>query len=168
MVLKYLKYFCEGFAGKSHHSHGGGVNYLCLPRDPEFPTGCSTTHQSKSYIYGVEYEQSSSPLMHYSKHNNDVPCAVCQVVGRSDTIMIPAKSKCPTNWHKEYQGLLMAQQHTQKSSEYICVDEDMDVLHGGSRDSDGGSLYVVEAACGSLTCPPYEDGKEIMCTVCTF
>jgi hypothetical protein len=82
--------------------------------------------------------------------------------------MIPAKSSCPQNWHKEYQGVLMAEHYTHKNSDFVCVDDAMEVLHGGSENHFGGLLYVVEAVCGSLKCPPYEAGKEIICSICTF
>ena len=156
-----------GFAGKSHYSNGGGVNYLCLPREPEFPDGATAGHQSQSYVYGTEYERHNSPLIDQSLHDNDVPCAVCDVTGRSRTLLIPAKMSCPSGWVKEYQGLLMAQHHSHTGSEYICVADGMESLAGGSTNSNGGLLYVVEAVCGSLKCPPYVEGYEIACVICT-
>ena len=63
---------------------------------------------------------------------------------------------------------MMATQHyTQKPATYICVDSDMEEVNGGHENHNGGLLYVVEAVCGSLKCPPYENGYEIACSVCT-
>ena len=112
-------YFPLGYVGKSHYTHGGGVNYLCLPDTPDHPEGASSGFQSQSYIYGTEYEHDGSPVFSEEHHNNDVPCVVCDVIGRSRTLMIPAKMTCPEGWVKEYQGLLMAQHHGQKGV-YMC------------------------------------------------
>lgn len=50
---------------------------------------------------------------------------------------------------------------------YTCVDNKPDTLHGGSTDKDGKQFYLVEAVCGSLKCPPYVKGREIVCVVCS-
>ncbi len=42
------------------------------------------------------------------------------------------------------------------------------VYHGSSSSSSSqGSLYPVEARCGSLPCPPYTEYREIVCAQCT-
>ena len=53
------------------------------------------------------------------------------------------------------------------ASEYICVDKDPEVTWHGSKDENGNLLYIVEAACGSLTCLPYVNGRELACAVCS-
>ena len=46
----------SGRAGKSHFTHsGGGVNYQCLPNNPEYGRYAPGV-QSQAPIYGVEYE----------------------------------------------------------------------------------------------------------------
>lgn len=50
---------------------------------------------------------------------------------------------------------------------YICVDSHPDALHGGATNKDGKLFYMVEAACGSLKCPPYVAGRELVCAVCS-
>ena len=67
----------------------------------------------------------------------------------------------------EYSGLLATQHHSEHGATYICVDSEPDEVNGGHEDRNGGLLYIVEASCGSLKCPPYEDGYEITCSVCT-
>ena len=157
----------SGSVGKSYYSQGGGVNYLCLPDEPEFPDGATAGRQSGSYVYGTEYERRDSPLMDQDLHDNDVPCAVCDVSGRTKKLLIPAKLSCPSGWTKEYQGLLMSQSYTHAGSEYICVADGMESVDGGSNSRQGALLVVVEAVCGSLKCPPYMDGYEIACVLCT-
>lgn len=50
---------------------------------------------------------------------------------------------------------------------YTCVDNHPDTLHGGSTDKNGKLFYLVEAVCGSLKCPPYVKGRELVCVVCS-
>ena len=144
------------------------MNYLCLPDIPEHPVGAASGEQSGSRIYGTEYQGGRSPGLSSHHDDNDVPCVVCDVEGRSRVLMIPAKMSCPDGgWVKEYQGLLMSQHYTHKGSEFICVSDRMEDLAGGSGDVDGGVLRVVETKCGSLKCPPYVEGYEVACVVCT-
>ena len=47
------------------------------------------------------------------------------------------------------------------------MDSDPEALaHGGTND-DQSIIYLVEGRCGSLPCPPYVDGREIACAVCS-
>ena len=50
---------------------------------------------------------------------------------------------------------------------YTCVDGNPDTLPGGKADKNGRLFYLVEAQCGSLKCPPYVQGREIVCAVCS-
>lgn len=50
---------------------------------------------------------------------------------------------------------------------YTCIDSHPDTLHGGATSKDGKLFYMVEAACGSLKCPPYIAGRELVCAVCS-
>ena len=141
---------------------------MCLPLDPEFPDNKQTGFHSGSYIYGVEHEKWNSDIFFADVHNQDAPCAVCEVQGRSQVLMIPAKKTCPAGWTLEYEGLLASEHHTHNSGEYVCVSSGMEVRDGGQAvDINGGRLYVVEASCGALPCPPYTDGYELTCAVCT-
>ncbi|CAH1779824.1 unnamed protein product, partial [Owenia fusiformis] len=169
----------SGIMGKSAYSHpGSGGNYLCLPRKPEW--GKTTAGgQSGAYIYGVEYEvnQINNPFLTDNfpdptkpatwLHNHDAVCAVCRVPDRSSHFMLPAMKSCPDTWTKEYNGYLMSQHYTHQHSEFICIDEAPEADAGGHADKNGGLLYVVEAKCGSLPCPNYQDNMELTCAVCT-
>jgi len=149
----------HGVAGGSHYSHGGGVEKLCLPHDPqwgEYKDGL----QHGSYIYGAEYQSTSL-------NDQDVPCAVCYTDSRSSQLMIPAWKTCPATWTKEYSGYLMAQHHKHAGSSFDCVDEASEADYGGQRNENGALFYKVEAVCGSLPCPKYVQGRELTCVVCT-
>ena len=146
---------------------GGGVNYLCVPLDPDFPDNAQAGNQNGAYVYGVEYQSQSSTRFFVDINDQDAPCAVCEVQGRSAVLMIPAKQTCPTGWTLEYEGLLATQYHTAKGAEYVCVSSNPESSHSGHTNDNGGTLLVVEAQCGSLPCPPYVNGYELTCVVCT-
>ena len=162
-----------GVAAGSHYTHkGGGSNYLCMPRDPEWGPKTIADFQSGGYLYGAEYEIfSNNPFSNAeSVHDNDdVPCAVCHVNGRPTKLMIPAKLTCPDGWTKEYWGYLMAERYDHVGrTTYVCMDNAPEVIEGGGQDKDGVLFYNTEATCGGpLPCPNYVNGWEITCVVCT-
>ena len=82
-------------AGTSHNHQGGAADYICLPSDPDYLTEKNGV-QGYSPLHGAEYESNGNqPLSHLLNH--DVPCAVCFVSTRVATLMIPAKTQCPTS-----------------------------------------------------------------------
>ena len=152
--------------GKCHYTNGGGVNYLCMPLDPEFQDSAQGGHQHGAYVYGVEYEGNGQSPFH-PIHDHDAPCAVCEVQGRALVLMIPAKRTCPSGWTLEYDGWLASQHSAQGASDFVCVSSGMETTTSGQPDHNGGLLYVAEAVSGSLPDPPYTNGYELTCVVCT-
>jgi len=154
----------DGYAGGGNYAEsGGGINYLCLPKDPEW-----APEQSPSvvgYVHGAEYETQNSVLD--ALRNHDVPCAVCRT-NSSNVLMIPAKQRCHTGWIKEYSGFLMSERNIHASpKEFICMDGNPESLTGTYVDRNGALLHYQKAVCGSLPCLPYIDGRELTCVVCT-
>ena len=151
-------------AGSIHTQSGGGANYLCLPKVPEYNLPYSTTHNTYiNYIHGTEYQ-----AVFNGKHDHNVPCAVCYVSTRSTVIMIPAKTSCPRTWTREYYGYLMAAYKIHKRSMYECVDKDMESIPGSVTNTDGALFYHTEVGCGvGIPCPPYHINKELTCVVCS-
>ena len=82
-----------------YSQEGGGANYLCMPKDPEYSTDLTYRRGvlGQAHVYGTEYGQ---PLQGSHRHN--APCAVCYVSTRSTIYMIPAKASCPPTWTMEY------------------------------------------------------------------
>ncbi len=155
----------SGIAGRSHSRHaGGGSNYLCMPKDPQYKSSLSYRSQvdHHSEIHGVEYEV---PLQ--GNHNHNTPCAVCHVSTRSALLLIPAKYSCPDYWTMEYYGYLMSEQKIHKRTHFVCVDHGIEGLACSHADTHGSLLYHVEATCNGLPCPPYNTNKELNCVVCT-
>ena len=140
---------------------------MCLPFNPDFPDNAQAGNQNGAHVHGVEYERHASSRFFASVHDQDAPCAVCEVQGRSQVLMIPAKKTCPAGWTLEYEGLLASQHFTNTNSEFICVSSGMEVRPDGGANRNGGTLHIAEAQCGSLPCPPYVNGYELACVVCT-
>ncbi|KAF6021828.1 hypothetical protein EB796_019869 [Bugula neritina] len=104
--VKESQLLYSGFVGSASFStQGGGVNYQCMPTDPEY-----SNYSSKfpsifaSYISGAEFHTHNFGIFSDSVHNQNVPCARCYTEYRSAVVMIPAKTTCPVGWTKEYQG----------------------------------------------------------------
>jgi hypothetical protein len=53
------------------------------------------------------------------------------------------------------------------ASEYVCIDGNPEAMIHGSANTDGNTLHLVEAVCGTLPCLPYVDGRELACSVCS-
>ena len=109
---------------------GGAANYLCLPKDPDHLQYQSGV-QGSGHIGGVEYWYAGFPLLS-SLNVHNIPCAVCYVATRSMAVMVPAKTRCPTDWTVEYVGYLMS--HTGRSM-YECVDINPESVPGLNRQS---------------------------------
>ena len=164
-----------GYPGGSFHSKAGVAGeYLCLPRDPIWGHYEDDVQSYSGGVYGVEYQLNQRTLSNFfgkdmRHHVDDTPCAVCRTT-RSSVIMIPGRNQCYNGWTIEYHSYLMSgrEGHT-SASEFICVDKDPEVLTGGDHtvDKHGKLLYFVEARCGSLSCPPYVNGRELTCVVCS-
>ena len=152
-------------AGSWYRHSGGAADYLCLPDDPNYLRYTNGVQVSRSYLYGAEYEPwDSAPLSAVGDHN--VPCAVCYASTRGTVMMIPGKTVCPSSWTREYYGYLMTQQHNFQRTKHECVDHSPQSIPGSASNTNGALFYHVEARCHGI-CPPYTDGRELTCTVCT-
>ncbi|XP_053407204.1 short-chain collagen C4-like isoform X1 [Mercenaria mercenaria] len=158
----------KGYAGGSLYSDPGSAsNYLCLPEDPqasEKTKDDNTRGSIGARVYGAEYQ------MDFFSGNilqDDVPCAVCESE-RSKILMIPGRTTCYDGWSTEYSGLLSAGHFSHAAaSEFVCLDENPEVLSGGGANENGKLFFLAEARCGSLPCPPYVDGRTLTCVVCS-
>ena len=69
---------------------------------------------------------------------------------------------------QEYEGYLMSGYKSHTRTSYKCVDGNPEVVTGMSENTDGALFYFVEAQClYTGHCPPYIDGAELTCVVCT-
>ena len=154
-----------GLAGGSGHNQaGGGANYLCIPKIPEYLVNGVPSSTLFSYLYGAEYQNTL-----FVTHDHNVPCAVCYTSQRTSKLMIPARITCPSSWTEEYEGYLMAERHSHpRQAVYECVDKNAESVPGSYADTNGALFYHVIATCGAgLPCPEYVTTKTITCVVCT-
>ena len=157
----------NGMAGGSfYNQHGGGNSYLCLPYNPQYLSYRNGVNPGRAYVYGAEYQvEEISAFPGMNQHN--VPCAVCHTPTRGAKIMIPARTSCPSSWTREYYGYLMAGGHNHpRSAPFECVDVSAESLPSTAADTNGALFYFTESRCVGI-CPPYVDGKELTCAVCT-
>jgi len=152
----------SGVVGGSSHLHvGAAVDPLCLPHDPQYLLH-QNGYQGAAYLYGAEYEV-SGPFD--QSHDRNVPCAVCEVNGRTKKLMIPSHYECPLGWTREYYGYLMTGRHNHNAAtKYTCMDESLAQISGSGANTDGYLFYTVEAICNHFI--PCGD-KELTCVVCT-
>lgn len=165
----------EGVMAGSHYSHAGGAaDYLCLSKAPIFDRP-QPGHQYGGYLYGTEYETGGSPLLP-NLQNLEAPCAVCLAPSKAITLMVPGRNQCPEGsegktWRLEYNGYIMSQHHTHPRTLHVCVDSQAEGIVRTHGDHNGALLYHVETSCtsgGGLPCPPYADGFEVTCAVCSL
>ena len=154
-----------GKAGGTYYStQGGGAEKLCLPEDPNYLDD-TTGYSVDSLIHGAEYQFPSGPNRNLYQYN--VPCAVCYVSTRGATIMVPAKTECPSSWTREYYGYLTTQAGTNQRSSFNCIDVDPEGIAGTSGNINGALFFYTATRCNGLDCPPYEDDRILSCAVCT-
>jgi hypothetical protein len=83
--------------------------------------------------------------------------------------MVPGTSVCPDSYTLQYNGYLMAGRYAHPAAtDYICVDGNPETIDRSYANTNGFLLYFVQAQCGSLSCGPYVQNREITCAVCTF
>ncbi|XP_067932886.1 uncharacterized protein [Watersipora subatra] len=153
-------------AGQRHDQEGGSSVYTCLPSEPEYNSYLAGNQGN--YIYGAEY-QTNSDIFPSRMHDQNVPCSRCYLPSRSTTIMIPAKRTCPSSWNKEYEGYLMSGHYNHKRAcNYVCMDKEPEALTGLHASTNGALFYFVQGSCARLgSCPPYIEGAELACVVCS-
>ncbi|WAR10151.1 hypothetical protein MAR_035227 [Mya arenaria] len=168
------KGYMAGTSLDDHSAHGEGSNYFCLSDTPIWD------HYSEGvdngiFLSGVEYAfhphfQSSSLSQFFGSNivQGEAPCAICKVI-RETSVMIPGRKDCYPGWTKEYSGYLVGGYPGYgDSSELVCLDRRPEILLDDGKFQGENLLYFVEAHCnGGLTCPPYVNGREISCVVCS-
>jgi hypothetical protein len=170
----------KGYMAGTHYTLvGGGSTYLCIHENPKLgSTWVPGMQHYSSRLHGVEYELSegysnNGPFSYRNNGNRDLHdqeavCVVCYLPENFDILMIPGRPDCSTNsfgWNLEYWGYLMSDNH--KRTEYICVDEAPEARLGGHGNQNGALLFPVQEECGSLPCPPFINGAEVACAVCS-
>lgn len=156
-------------AGKQWNDPGSGSDTICLPANPSWAKYKDSDESLRGYIYGTEIDTNEpSEIFQNTVNEQDMPCVVCRSKQPS-ILMIPARNSCFPGWKLEYQGYLMSANHGYSGPyNHICMDGEPEFLPNGSANNNQHILYLVEARCGSLPCPPYVQGRELACVVCSI
>ena len=180
IIVCALLLFKGRVAGPNHSKGGSTANFLCLHNEPQWGTVFAGHQDSTGSIWGASYGIISNNKVFSYANNGGNPlkmkpatCAVCDVPGRTRSIMIPARTECPSGWTKEYSGYLAGEStgsstvnNTKKRSTAICVDEAPEATTGSSA-SWNSILHPMDVQCGTLPCATYTAGKELTCVVCS-
>ena len=151
-------------AGSAWNDTGGSSNYDCLHIQPEFlATTPGVQFDGRGFIYATEYQIRDNPPAFGNMRYHDVPCSVCYSSGRT---AIPGRTSCPSSWTREYYGYWMAAKNTRNSRVPVCVDVNAQPVPNSQTNYYASELYFLETRCPGL-CPPYSDGAEVTCVVCT-
>ena len=153
-----------------HEAHGGGANFLCMPKNPEYSS--NLTYQPG--VRGVLFLTAATYSVPFRRDSNghQVACTVCYVKNKSLTLMIPARASCPSPWTRQYYGYIMSEQRGGNSRNrymYECVDKATEIVHGPNNRNFGLAIFPVEASCNrGLNCgaDKYNNHQEINCVVC--
>ena len=160
----------EGRAVSGYYNHNGGASdFVCLISQGKYHPASTTTNSGWAYMYGTEYEIQNNQALTTDIDDDNVPCAVCEVMTRSKHLMIPGTYECPSGWTTEYFGWLMTSYfRNHGASTFVCVDFNAGVVPGEAANDNGALLYHVQTACSyGIQCPPYDRRKEVSCVVCT-
>ncbi|XP_067950766.1 uncharacterized protein [Watersipora subatra] len=157
-------------AGAKFDTTGGGVNFQCLPPNPEL-NDYNPRATAVSWIKSVEYESQAYGLFADNIDNTHAVCSRCYTGTRPAILMIPGKISCPEDWVKEYSGFMMAAKEDEgHPTTYECFDSTPQ-FQGLVQADLGGRLWFVNIDCdagGSVgQCNSYRHGRQLTCVVCT-
>ncbi|XP_063446719.1 uncharacterized protein LOC134726248 [Mytilus trossulus] len=161
----------KGFVGGSSYSGSGPTNNLCVPNEPQWGIYDNKVNDSP-FIGAALFDHWDIDIKNtlfdkkYSYYA--IQCAVCDLTQASSTVMIPGRKTCYDNWRMEYTGYLMASHPSHTDLEYICVDGNPDHIKKIPSWSNKSLLLSVYSKCnGATPCPPYVEGREMTCVVCS-
>ena len=149
------------------------MDFLCLPRDPQWLTYNTGSTPVASWMRSVEYISKDYGIFSSTINQKRAVCARCFTQSRPAIIMIPARTTCPSGWTREYYGYLMASyEGYAHPSNYICVYYSPS-YYTHSDPGQGGGLTFVNADCdGEGTIDEcgtgeYVNNRQLTCVVCS-
>ena len=173
-VTVYSGFVAGSAAGKS----GGGANVLCMRNSATYMDH-NGNNQGGAYLYGFEYETSSSGLKstaYRAVNNREIPCAVCENVRSESTFTQFGSRDCPESYKLDYSGFVFGAKYSTSSSlgtnnkaEFVCIDFSPQPYENGrgTADDNQGRYFAQQTTCSGLPCPPFTSVREITCAVCS-
>ena len=156
-------------AGTKDVTKGGTSDTLCLAGNPQYKSGDASSSRV-AQLSGVRNEVTGSPAPPLqNRHGTYLPCALCYTTTKSTSFMLPGRYACPSGWSMEYSGYIMTEWTTGNRGgrkDTICVDQDAEAA---STKGSGhpALLYLMQATCIGLNCPPFNSQKPLTCAVCS-
>ena len=159
----------QGTMAGSAWNEAGSAEYQCLHQQPQFLQTTAGRQGERSRIHGTEYRALDSPPAFSDIVHHDAPCSVCYASTRIAKITIPGRTSCPPLWTMEYNGYLMTDKldTNHRSRVPVCVDVNAETVPESAIATTTSLLYFIETTCTGIDCPPYADGSEVACVVCT-
>ena len=156
-------------AGTKYDTKGGTSDTLCLAGNPQYKSG-DRSSSNAAQLSGVRYSVGGSPAPPlYHRRGTYLPCALCYTTTKSTSFMLPGRYTCPSGWSTEYSGYIMTEgTHSSRGGrrDTICVDQDAEAAttKGSSWPA---ILFLMQATCVGLDCPPFNSQKPLTCAVCS-
>ena len=156
-------------AGTKYDTKGGTSDTLCLAGNPQYKAG-DRSSSNAAQLSGVRNEVIGSPAPPLrNRYLTYLPCALCYTTTKSTSFMLPGRYTCPSRWSTEYSGYIMTE-HTGSNvggrRDTICVDQDAEAA-ATKGSSWPAVLYLMQATCIGLSCPPFDSQKPLTCAVCS-
>jgi len=168
------KMLYDGFMANGRYNEpGGGADFQCLPRGPEYNAKVGWRDVNSATLYVTDFYTASLPAGGtYRKVNYfDASCSVCEVPS-SAVLTIPGSQKCPTGYERQYKGMMFAgRAQDNHIEEYVCVDDAPVGARGTSfgkllaRNANAARLVPVEMSKAPIA-NGYKNYREVGCAVC--
>ena len=155
-------------AGTKYNTNGGTSDTLCLSGNPQYKAGDASSSRA-AQLSGVQNEVSGSPAPPLNnRYRTYLPCALCYTTTKSTSFMLPGRYTCPSGWSSEYAGYIMSEEShiVRDPRDTICVDQDAEAA-GTKGSASAAQLYLMQASCIGLDCPPFDSQKPLTCVVCS-
>ena len=155
-------------AGTQYNTKGGTSDTLCLAGNPQYKSA-DRSSSNAAKLSGVQNEVTGSPATPLqNRFHTYLPCALCYTTTKSTSFMMPGRYTCPSGWSTEYSGYIMTEytQNGRGRRDTICVDQD-DEAAATKSSAHPAMLYLMQATCIGLNCPPFNSQKPLTCVVCS-
>ena len=156
-------------AGTKWDIKGGTSDTLCLAGNPQYKSGDASSSNA-AQLSGVRNEVGGSPAPPLNnRYHTYLPCALCYTTTKSTSFMLPGRYTCPSEWSMEYSGYIMTEYTGSNRGgrrDTICVDQDAEAAATKSSGHPA-MLFLMQATCIGLNCPPFNSQKPLTCVVCS-
>ena len=155
-------------AGTKYDTKGGTSDTLCLAGSPQYRNGDGSSSNA-AQLSGVRNEVGGNSAPLYNRRDTYLPCVLCHTTTKSTSFMLPGRYTCPSGWNTEYSGYIMTEttySNRPGRRDTICVDQDAEAA-STKGSAAAAQLFLMQATCIGLDCPPFNSQKPLTCAVCS-